>query len=93
MEELNPQILEVSDQIRVLQLQLKTNSEGKDALYQSEPISDTWIKISKLTTKEKYKVEKVSDMKLKIEEVNPKAKHQHHPCLCTNFRKSKEIPW
>ena len=48
---------------------------SKDALYKSEPISETWIKISKLTTKEKCKVENVSDTKLKIEKVNLKAKH------------------
>ena len=44
----------VSDRICVLQLQLKTNSEGKDALYKSEPIRHTQIKISKSTSKEKY---------------------------------------
>ena len=65
----------VSDRICVLQLQLKTNSAGKDALYKSEPINDTRIKLSKLTTKENYKVEKVSDMKLNFEKMNPKAKH------------------
>ena len=55
MEELNPQMLEVSDRIRVIQFQLKTNLEGKDVLYESEPISDTWIKTSKLITKDKYR--------------------------------------
>ena len=67
--------MKVSDRICVLQLQLKTNSEGKDTLYKKEPISDTPIKISKLTTKEKYKVEKVSDTKLKFKKVNSKVKH------------------
>ena len=52
----------VFDRICVHQLQLKTNSEGKDAHYKSEPISDTQIKISKSTTKEKYK----EDFNLKI---------------------------
>ena len=47
MKELNPQIME-----SVFQLQLKTNSGGTEALYKSEPISYTRIKISKLTTKE-----------------------------------------
>ena len=75
MEELNRQNWKVSNQICFLQLQLKTNSEGKDALYKSEPISNTRIKISRLTTKENYKIEKVSDTKLNIEKVNPKAKH------------------
>ena len=65
----------VSDRICVLLLQLKTNLAGKDALYKSEPINDTRIKISELTTKENYKVEKVSDTKLNFEKVNPKAKH------------------
>ena len=65
----------VSDGIYVLQLQLKTNLAGKDALYKSEPINDTRVKISKLTTNENYKVEKVSDTKLNFEKVNPKAKH------------------
>lgn len=56
-------------------LQFKTNSERKKALYKSEPISDTRIKISKLIIKEKYKAEKVSDTKLKFEKAKLKAKY------------------
>ena len=59
----------------ILQLQPKTSSEGKEALYKSERISVTRIKISNFTTENKYKVEKVSDTKLKHEKVNPNAKH------------------
>ena len=56
--------LKVSDRICVFKLQLKVSSEVKDGLYQSQPISDTPIKISKLTTK-----------KWTFEKVNPKARH------------------
>ena len=66
----------------------KANSEGIEALYKSEPISDTQIKISTLTSKEKYKVEKVSDTKSKFEKVNPKPKHINVISVCTNLGKS-----
>ena len=66
----------------------KANSEGIEALYKSEPISDTQIKISPLTSKEKHKVQKVSDTKSKFEKVTPKAKHINVINICANLRKS-----
>ena len=81
----------VSDRIWVIQFQLKTNLEGKDVLYESEPISDTWIKISKLITKDKYRKSRWYEIEDWKSESESKTFYQHHQCLCTNLRKSKEI--
>ena len=68
----------------------KPTQKEKGSLYKTKPISNTWIKISKLTTKTKYKVEKVSDTKFKFEKVNTKANIIN---IITIYASTSKIPW
>ena len=79
----------VSNWICVFQLQLKANSEGKDVLYKSKPISDMQNK----TSKGKYAVEKSAMRNWSWKKWTQSKTYQHRQCLCTNLRKNKIIPW